>query len=84
MGAQIDAGLCEAKARKAAEKLAGYENRFAGVKSEIVGSRGEFAVFSGETKAEFASVRGGINLLKRMLASVLWVMLAVALRTFLY
>ena len=93
--ALIEAGASEAKAGKAAEELAGYENEFASVRSDIAAFRadtktefgvvrGEIAALRGETKAEFAAVRGDINLLRWMTASVFALLLAVALKIFLH
>ena len=75
--ALIEAGASEAKAGKAAEERAGYENEFAAVRSDV-------AAFRADNKAEFASVRGELNLLRWMLASLFALVLAVALKIFLH
>ena len=75
--ALIEAGAGEAKAGKAAEELADYENEFTGVRSAI-------AAFRSDSKAELASVRGDISLPRWMTTSVFALLLAVALQMFLH
>ena len=62
------AGADEDNAKKAAEEVAGYENRIADLKTEM--------------KAEFASVRGELSLVKWMLGFNLAMTVALVVRLF--
>ncbi len=75
--ALIEAGASEVKAGKAAEELASYENEFKSVRADI-------AAFKADTRADFAAVRGELNRLKWMLASLFGLVLTVALKIFLH
>ncbi|MDX2236517.1 MAG: hypothetical protein NW203_03030 [Hyphomonadaceae bacterium] len=66
--ALIAAGSPEDKARKAAEAVAGYENRFSKIE--------------GKLDAEFAAVRGELTLLKWMMGFVLGGIVIVLMRSF--
>ena len=62
------AGADEDNAKKAAEEVAGYENRIADLKTEM--------------KTEFASVRGELSLVKWMLGINLAMTVALFVRLF--
>ena len=62
------AGADEDNAKKAAEEVAGYENRIADLKTEM--------------KTEFASVRGELSLVKWMLGLNLAMTVALVVRLF--
>lgn len=66
--ALIEAGASQEKARKAAEAVASYENRFGKIE--------------GKLDAEFAAVRGELTLLKWMMGFVLGGIVVLLLRLF--
>lgn len=66
--ALIEAGASQEKARKAAEAVAGYENRFARIESKM--------------DTEFALVRGELTLMKWMIGLVLGGITVLILRAF--
>ena len=75
--ALIDAGASDAKAERAAEKLAGYEREFSGIRSEM---QQGFA----KVGQEFAAVRGDINLLRWMVGANFALTVAVFVKLFIH
>lgn len=66
--ALLEAGATQEKARKAAEAVAGYENRFAKIEAKL--------------DTEFTAVRGELNLLKWMVGLMLGGVFVLILRAF--
>lgn len=69
--ALVAAGSPDDKARKAAEAIAGYENRFANIEQRLIKLDGDlnqrFAKIDGDLNQRFAKVDGEIRLLSWML-----------------
>jgi hypothetical protein len=69
--ALVAAGSPEDKARKAAEAIAGYEDRFGAIEQRLIKMEGDisqrFTKIEGDIKQRFAKVEGEIRLLSWML-----------------
>jgi hypothetical protein len=69
--ALVAAGSPEDKARRAAEAIAAYENRFGGIEQQLIKMDGDisqrFAKMEGDISQRFARVDGEIRLLSWML-----------------
>ena len=73
-------GVTDEKARRAAEAISAYDNRFADIKGEIGGLRGEFSGL----KVEFADLRGEVRMLRWMTGTTLALVVAVLLKLFIH
>lgn len=73
--ALLEAGASEAKARKAAEAVAAYDQRFATLETRLIALEGKVDIFRAELKSEMAWVRWmlGTNLVLTL--GVLWKLL---------
>jgi len=80
--ALIAAGAPEDKARKAAETVAAYENRFTGIEGKLTKIDGDMALGFSRVQGEFARVYGEINLLKWMMGAILAGIVSLVLKAF--
>lgn len=73
-------GVSDEKARRAAEAISAFDNRFTDIKGDISGLRGEFTGL----KVEFADLRGEVRTLRWMTGTTLALVVAVLVKLFLH